>query len=144
MSLIGSLQTLVNKLKPGGRMVIPVGGQTDEYQVQPHMRCRRHRQQHLLIASLHSAACQVMHELRSASPDSCSAPQTASSSSLHLDPRAVLPTKPPDMRLACGQLRCTLQVLQLVDKAEDGSVAITDLMPVRFVPLVPEKQNRQL
>lgn len=60
-------QTLINKLKPGGRMVIPVGGQTDDY-----------------------------------------------------------------------------QVLQLVDKAQDGSVAITDLMPVRFVPLVPEKQNREL
>eukprot|EP00891_Asterochloris_glomerata_P001212 jgi/Astpho2/1212/e_gw1.00022.20.1_t len=57
-------QTLINKLKPGGRMVIPVGGQTDDY--------------------------------------------------------------------------------QLVDKAQDGSVAITDLMPVRFVPLVPEKQNREL
>ena len=68
----------------------------------------------------------------------------ASRSSLHRDPCVVLLTEPGDMCIAWGHLRCTLQVLQVVDKAEDGSVAITDLMPVRFVPLVPEKQNREL
>lgn len=50
-------------------MVIPVGGQTDDYQVQPRLRCRQHRQQHLSNVSLHSlpcnAACQLRHVLRS-------------------------------------------------------------------------------
>ena len=94
----------------------------------------------------HNAACQVMHVLRSkpARLQTAAQPQKRPTAAGTHAPHAVLLAKPSDMRFACGHLRCPLQVLQLVDKAKDGSVAITDLMPVRFVPLVPEKQNREL